>query len=194
MRRRSWFHLSFCQGWTTATLAGRSPGKQAGSLAESTKQCSSSCPWQMRARPCKAFAQISALVASPTSDWVQYFHPVLLLQGFICSCLLKSDLLSTFPLSAFCRCWSHDCSMPQTQQVWKACFLIHRTCDLEFPPQTSAWCLKSPLLQIQSENVPLQKASVLTTFTARPTSVLNKADSFLYICIFCIFCAHKWLS
>ena len=39
------------------------------------------------------------------------------------------------------------------------CFLIHRTCDLQFPPQTSAWCPKSPLLQIQSENVPLQKAS-----------------------------------
>ena len=42
--------------------------------------------------------------------------------------------LSTFPLSAFCRCWSHDCSTHQTQQIWKACFLIHRTCDLEFPP------------------------------------------------------------
>ena len=46
--------------------------------------------------------------------------------------------LSTFPLSAFCRRWSHDCSTHQTQQVWKACFLIHRTCDQEFPPQTSA--------------------------------------------------------
>ena len=49
-----------------------------------------------------------------------------------------SHLLSTFPLSAFCRRWSHDCSTHQIQQVWKACFLIHRTCDLEFPPQTSA--------------------------------------------------------
>ena len=46
--------------------------------------------------------------------------------------------LSTFPLSAFCRRWSHDCSTHQTQQIWKACFLIHRTSDLEFPPQTSA--------------------------------------------------------
>ena len=42
--------------------------------------------------------------------------------------------LSTFPLSAFCRRWSHDCFTHQTQQVWKACFLTHRTCDLEFPP------------------------------------------------------------
>ena len=49
-------------------FTGRSPGQQAASLAESTKQCSSSCPWQTRARPCKAFAQISALVASPSSD------------------------------------------------------------------------------------------------------------------------------
>ena len=46
--------------------------------------------------------------------------------------------LSTFPLSAFCRRWSHDCPTHQTQQIWKVCFLIHRTCDLEFPPQTSA--------------------------------------------------------
>ena len=45
--------------------------------------------------------------------------------------------LSTFPLSAFCRHWSHDCSTHQTQQVWKACFLIHTTCDLDFLPQTS---------------------------------------------------------
>ena len=48
--------------------AGESPGKQAGSPAESTTQCSSSCPWQTRARPRKAFAQITPLVASPTSD------------------------------------------------------------------------------------------------------------------------------
>jgi len=33
--------------------------------------------------------------------------------------------LSTFPLSAFCRRWSHDCSTHQTQQIWKVCFLIH---------------------------------------------------------------------
>ena len=96
--------------------------------------------------------------------------------------------LSTFPLSAFCRRWSHDCSTHQTQQVWKTWFLIHRTCDLELPPQTSAWCSKSSLLQIQSENVPVQKASVLTTFTVRPTRVLSKTDSFLYI--LCSACAR----
>ena len=100
-----------------------------------------------------------------------------------------SDLhcLLTFPLSAFCRHWSHDCSTHQTQQVWKACFFIHRTCDLEFPPQTYTWCSKSSFLQIQSENIPLQKASVLTTFTVRPTRLLSKADSFLYI--LCSACA-----
>jgi len=51
-------------------FAGRPPGKLAGSLAESTKHCRSSCPWQRRVRPCKAFAQISALVASLT--WIEY--------------------------------------------------------------------------------------------------------------------------
>ena len=101
-----------------------------------------------------------------------------------------SDLLSTFPFSAFCRRWSHDCSTHQTQQVWKACFLIHRTCDLEFPPQSSARCSKSSLLQIQSENVPLQKASVLRTFTVRPTKVQGKADSVLYISCECSGCAR----
>ena len=33
--------------------------------------CSSSCPWQTRARPRKAFAQIPPLVASLILDWVQ---------------------------------------------------------------------------------------------------------------------------
>ena len=49
--------------------------------------------------------------------------------------------ISTFPLSAFCRRWSYDCSTHQTQQVWKACFLKDRTYDLEFPPQTSCLTL-----------------------------------------------------
>ena len=39
------------------------------------------------------------------------------------TCLVFS--LSTFPLFAFCRRWSHDCSTHQTQQVWKACFNSH---------------------------------------------------------------------
>ena len=48
----------------------------------------------------------------------------------------------------------------------------------------------SPILQIQSENVSLQKASVLTTFTARHTRVLSKADSFLYLYILCSACGR----
>ena len=36
-------------------------------------------------------------------------------------------------------------------------------------------------LQIQSQNVPLQKASVLRTATVRSTRVLGKTDGFLYI-------------
>ena len=99
---------------------------------------------------------------------------------------LVFSLSINFSLSAFCRRWSHDCSTHQTQQIWKACFLIHRTCDLEFPPQTSAWCPKSPLLQIQSENVSLQKASVLMTFTR----VLSKAEFPVYLYILCSTCAR----
>ena len=132
---------------------------------------------------------LRSLLWLPVQPWTEYMISTLCYRCRDSSAPAYLNLIfsrSTFPLSAFCRCWSHDCSMPQTQQVWKACFLIHRTCDLEFPPQTSAWCLKSPLLQIQSENIPLQKASVLMTFTVRPTRVLNKADSFLYICIFCV--------
>ena len=55
--------LDYCN----SLLAGL-PENRLVSLAESTKQCSSSCPWLTRARPCKAFAQISALDASPCSD------------------------------------------------------------------------------------------------------------------------------
>ena len=98
--------------------------------------------------------------------------------------LIFSLAINLPALSAFCRRWSHDCSTHQTQQIWKACFLIQRTCDLEFPPQTSVWCPKSPLLQIQSENVPLQKASVLTTFTR----VLSKAVFPVYLYILCSTC------
>ena len=58
---------SFVLSGLLQLFTGQSPG----SPAESTTQCSSSCPWQTRARPRKAFAQIPPLVASPTSDWVQ---------------------------------------------------------------------------------------------------------------------------
>ena len=143
MRRRSWFHLSFCHSWTTATLCWQVTRKTGWitcreyktmqlvlSLADEgeTMQslcsdlcigCQSELGLSTRFPPC-------AIVA----DTVIIIH-LLLLTYLIFS-------LSTFPLSAFCRHWSHDCSMHQTQQVWKACFLIHRTCDLKFPPQTSA--------------------------------------------------------
>ena len=89
--------------------------------------------------------------------------------------LISTDTKSITPTS---DCWNE----------WdeKACFLIHRTCDLEFPPQTSAWCPKSPLLQIQSENVSLQKASVLMIFTR----VLSKAEFPVYLYILCSTCAR----
>ena len=58
IRRRSWFCLSFCQGWTTATLCWRVSRKQAGLPAESKKQYSWSRPWQTRARPWESFAQV----------------------------------------------------------------------------------------------------------------------------------------
>ena len=46
---------------------------------------------------------------------------------------------------------------------------------------TTIMMIKTRYLQIQSQNVPLQKASVLRTFTVRSTRVLGKTDSFLYI-------------
>ena len=77
------------------------------------KKCSSSCPWQMRARPLKAFAQIPPLVVNRSSYWEQDFHPVPSKQICILSFLRVSSsrCLSTFPLSAFHRrsTWSHEC-------------------------------------------------------------------------------------
>ena len=94
-------------------FAGRCPWKQAGPPAESRKQCSSSCPWQTRARPLKAFTQIPPLVVNRSSYWVQDFHPVPCKQIFILSFVRVSSsrCLSTFPLSAFHRrsTWSHEC-------------------------------------------------------------------------------------
>ena len=96
--------------------------------------------------------------------------------------------LSTFPLSAFCRRWSHDCSTHQTQQIWKGCFFIH---NLELPGIPSPnLCVMPQVLQIQSEIVRLQKASVLTTFTVRPARVLSKAEFPVYLCIQCSTCAR----
>ena len=119
------------------------------------------------------------------STWKQ-FPPCAIVAEIHLLLLTYLISVSTFPLSAFHRHWSHDCSTHQTQQIWKVCFLIHRTCDLEFPPQTSAWCPKSPLLQIQSENVLLQKASVLMTLTR----VLSKAEFPVYLYILCSTCAQ----
>ena len=50
------------------------------------------------------------------------------------NCLI---FLSAFQVSAFRKRRSHDCSTHHTQQVWKACFFMHRTSDRQFPPQTS---------------------------------------------------------
>ena len=98
--------------------------------------------------------------------------------------------LSTFPLSAFCRCWSHDCSTHQTQQIWKACFLIHRTCDLEFRPQTSAWCPKSPRSNLKT--FLFKKHLYWRLSQSDPQGVLSKAE--FPVCISCVACAHEWLS
>ena len=49
-----------------------------------------------------------------------------------CSCV-NEEVLGTPVINRS----SHDCSTYRTRQVWKACFLMHRTGDLEFRPQTS---------------------------------------------------------
>ena len=139
MRRRSWFHLSFCQGWTTATLCWQVSRKTGWiacreyktmqlvlSLADEGETMQSLC--SDLCTGCQS--ELGLSTRFPPCAIVAEIH-LLLLTYLIFS-------LSTFPLSAFCRRWSHDCSTHQTQQVWKACFLIHRTCDLELRPQTSA--------------------------------------------------------
>ena len=139
MRRRSWFNFSFCQGWTTATLCWQVSRKTSWfacreyktmqlvlSLADEGETMQSLCSDLCIA--CQS--ELGLSTRCPPFAIVAEMH-LLLLTNLI-------FFLSTFPLSAFCRRWSHDCFMHQTQQVWKACFLIHRTCDLEFPPQTSA--------------------------------------------------------
>ena len=106
--------------------------------------------------------------------------------------------LSTFPLSVFHRHWSHDCSTHQTQQIWKVCFLIHRTCDLEFPPQTSAWCPKSPLLQIQVSppSNPIWKRSSSKSICTDDfhMGVEQSWVSCISVYILCSTWCSKWLS
>ena len=53
-------------------LCWRVSRKQVGLPAESTKQCSSSCPWQTRARPCQSFAQNPPLLPNPSSGSTEY--------------------------------------------------------------------------------------------------------------------------
>ena len=151
MRRRSWFHLPFCQGWTTATLCWQVSRKTGWiacreyktmqlilSLADEGETMQSLC--SNLCIGCQS--ELGLSTRFPLCAIVAEIH-LLLLTYLIFS-------ISTFPLSVFCRRWSYDCSTHQTQQVWKACFLKDRTYDLEFPPQTSACCSKSSLLQIQT--------------------------------------------
>ena len=138
MRRKRWSHLSFCQGGTTATLCWQ-VSRKTGWIA-----CREYKTMQLVLSLADEGETTQSLCSDPSTGCQSdlglstEFHPVLSLQRFIWFCLLVWSFLclSTFPLSAFCRRWSHDCSTHQTQQVWKACFLIHTTCDLDFPPQT----------------------------------------------------------
>ena len=149
MRWRSWFHLSFCQGWTTATLCWRVTRNTTGWII---------CREYKTMQLILSLVDKGEIMQHLYSDLCTGFQSVLGLSTRFPPCARRSrdssapaylsDLLSTFLFSVFCRRWSHDCSTHQTQQVWKACFLIHRTCDLEFPPQTSAWCSKKSSLKM----------------------------------------------
>ena len=194
MRRRSWFHLSFCQGWTTATLCWRVSRKTGWIACREYKTMQLVLSLADEGETLQSLCSDLCIGRQSVLGLSTRFPPCAIVAGIHLLLLTYLLCLSTIRLSAFCRCWSHDCSTHQTQQIWKACFLICRTCDLEFPPQTSAWCSKSSLFQIQSENVPVQKASVLTTFTVRPTRVLSKADIFLCICITSVARVHESLS
>ena len=90
--------------------------------------------------------------------------------------LLPTCLISSLSLSLAALCVPETLHGPVNviaQQVWKACLVVHRTSDLEFHPKTSMRCTELFLLQIKSENISPQKASVLRTFTVRPVSFLR---------------------
>ena len=159
---------SFVLSGLLQLFTGQSPG----SPAESTTQCSSSCPWQTRARPRKAFAQIPPLVASLILDWVQ--------NSTLCyrsrdSSGPASGLLS-INLPALCILQTLD-SWHQTQ-VWKACFKSHAYDLWPWFPSPNLYVM----LQVFSLSNPVwkrpsSKTAVLRTFTVRPTRVLGKTDS-----------------
>ena len=93
----------------------------------------------------------------PVWFWIEYKIPPCAIVAEILlvlpTCLVFS--LSTFPLSAFCRHWTHYIKLNKYGK--RALILMHTTCDLDFPFQTSTWCSKFFVFQIQSENVPLRK-------------------------------------
>ena len=73
----------------------------------------------------------------PVSSWVAYTIPpcasVAEILLVLPTCLVFS--LSTFPLSAFCRHWTHYIKLNKYGK--RALILMHTTCDLDFPFQTS---------------------------------------------------------
>ena len=92
----------------------------------------------------------------PVWSWIEYKIPPCAIVAEI-HLVLPAYLvfsLSTFPLCAFCRHWTHYIKLKYGK---RALILMHTTYDLDFPPQTSAWCSRSFLFQIQSENVPHRK-------------------------------------
>ena len=73
----------------------------------------------------------------PVSSWIEYKIPPCAIVAEILlvlpTCLVFS--LSTFPLSAFCRHWTHYIKLNKYGK--RALILMHTTCDLDFPFQTS---------------------------------------------------------
>ena len=153
MQRRSWFRLSFCQGWTTATLCWR-VSRQTGWIA---------CREYRTMQLVLSLADEGETMQSFCSDPTTACRSALGLSTIFPPCAIVAETplllptclnfpLSTFQLSGFCRRWSHDYSTRQTQQVWKACFLRQSTSALESSPppppphhQTSTRSSKSSL-------------------------------------------------
>ena len=153
IRQRSWFRLSFCQGWTTATLCWRVSRKQAGMPTESTKQYSSSRPWQTRARPWESFAQVPRARTDYKISIRCYRSRYLSVPAYL------FDILSVYePYRSL-----HSAGLMAVPRIKlnkhgkRTLILIHRTSDLDFHSQASTWCSKYFLLHIQPENVPLKK-------------------------------------
>ena len=107
MRRRSWFHLLFCQGWTTATLCWYKTVQFVLSLADKGEKMQNLC--SDPSTGCQHKLGLSTKFP-PCAITAEIHLP-------LPTCLIFS--LSTLPLSAFGRRWSHDFSVHETQQVWK---------------------------------------------------------------------------